>query len=73
MLIAIDKRGSINLPSEIRKKMHLETGTYLDLTVLEGGAIVLSPVTVYPTVRLSDEALKKLQAARESGKAGMPE
>lgn len=72
MLIAIDKRGSINLPASLRKKMKLEAGCYLDMEVLEGGTIVLNPVAVYPTVLLNEEGLKKLQEARKSGKTGMP-
>ncbi len=73
MLIAIDKRGSINLPAAIRKKMKLEYGCYLDMEVMEGGTIVLNPVAVYPTVQLNEEGLKKLQEARKSGKTTMPE
>ena len=73
MLIAIDKRGSINIPASLRKQIGLEIGSYLKLEVVEGGMIVLSPVAVYPTVQLSDKGLKKLQEARESGKAAMPE
>lgn len=73
MLIAIDKRGSINLPASIRKKMKLESGCYLDMEVLEGGTIVLNPVAVYPTVQLNEEGLIKLQEARKSGKTVMPE
>ncbi len=73
MLIAIDKRGSINLPAAIRKKMNLESGCYLDMEVMEGGTIVLNPVAVYPTVQLNEEGLKKLLEARKSGKTTMPE
>jgi len=40
MLVTIDKRGSINLPSTIRKETRLDTRTHLDIEVLEGGAIV---------------------------------
>ena len=50
MLVTIDKRGSINLPSTIRKETGLDTGTHLDIEVLEGGSIVLTPVAIYPTV-----------------------
>ncbi len=72
MLVAIDKRGSVNLPSAIRKEMGLETGTHLDLEVLEGGAIVLTPVAIYPTVKLSGKGLEKLVQARKSGTVEMP-
>ncbi|MEK6528551.1 MAG: hypothetical protein AABZ36_06705 [Nitrospirota bacterium] len=73
MLIAIDKRGSINLPVSLRSEMKLESGSYLNLEVLGGGTIVLSPVAVYPTVQLNEQGLKKLQEARKSGKTEMPE
>jgi len=72
MLVAIDKRGSINLPSTIRKEMGLDTGTHLDLEVLEGGSIVLTPVAIYPTVKLNEKGLKKLTEARKSGTVKMP-
>ena len=72
MLVAIDKRGSINLPSTIRKGMGLDIGTRLDLEVLDGGSIVLTPVAIYPTVRLNKKGLKKLSEARKSGTMKMP-
>ncbi len=73
MLITIDKRGSINLPLAIRKELGLEQGTNLDLTVEEGGRITLHPVVIYRTVRLNDQGLAKLKAARESGTGEMPD
>ncbi|MBI4690016.1 MAG: AbrB/MazE/SpoVT family DNA-binding domain-containing protein [Nitrospirae bacterium] len=73
MLIAIDKRGSINLPTAVRKRFKLEKGTYLDLSFSKGGAIVLSPVEIYPTVRLNDKGIAKLQEARHSGRRKLPE
>lgn len=72
MLVTIDKRGSINLPSTIRKEMGLDTGTHLDIEVLEGGSIVLTPVAIYPTVKLNEKGLKKLAEARKSGTVKMP-
>lgn len=72
MLITIDKRGSINLPAAIRKKLGLEKGTYLDMSLSKGGAIVLSPVEIYPTIRLSDKGLAKLREGRKSGKGKLP-
>jgi AbrB family looped-hinge helix DNA binding protein len=72
MLVTIDKRGSINLPSTIRKETGLDTGTHLDIEVLEGGSIVLTPVAIYPTVKLNEKGLKKLAEARKSGTVKMP-
>jgi len=72
MLVAIDKRGSINLPSTIRKEMGLHTGTHLDIEVLDGGSIVLTPVAIYPAVKLNEKGLRKLTEARKSGTMQMP-
>ena len=72
MIIAIDKRGSINLPASLRKELGLKNGDHLDLSVEEGGVIILQPVVVYPTVRLSEQGLAKLKEARESGLSEMP-
>lgn len=72
MIIAIDKRGSINLPAGLRKELGLKNGDHLDLSVEEGGVITLQPVTIYPTVRLSEQGLAKLKEARESGLSEMP-
>jgi AbrB family looped-hinge helix DNA binding protein len=73
MLVSIDKRGSISLPAAVRKDLNLLPGTFLDLTILDGGNLALSPVAVYPTVRLSDKGLAKLNEARQSGSAEMPD
>lgn len=72
MLVTIDKRGSINLPSAIRKEIGLDTGTHLDIEILEGGSIVLTPVAIYPAVKLNEKGLKKLTEARKSGTVEMP-
>jgi len=72
MLITIDKRGSINLPKAIRKELGLEQGTYLDVTIEDGGKITLHPVAIYRTVQLSEKGLGKLREARESGRGDLP-
>ena len=72
MLIAIDKRGSINLPTSIRKELGLANGAYLDVQVVEGGAVVMQPVEIFRTVRLAKQGLTKLKEARQSGATDMP-
>ena len=72
MLIAIDKRGSINLPAALRKELGLKNGAYLDLSVSEGGVVVLQSVEIFRSVRLAKQGLDKLNEARQSGKAEMP-
>ena len=73
MLITIDKRGSVNLPAVLRKELGLSAGSYLDLTVEEGGAIILHPVSIFPSLRLNDQGLEKLREARESGRGKLPQ
>ena len=73
MLIAIDKRGSINLPASVRRDLGLETGTYLDMEIGDGGTIHLHPVSVHRTVRLNEAGIKRLKEARESGAGRIPE
>lgn len=48
MLIAIDKRGAINLPPVILERLGLERGQYLELTVGADGRIVLEPAILSP-------------------------
>ena len=72
MLIAIDKRGSINLPAALRKELGLKNGAYLDMTVVEGGVVILQPVEIFRSVRLAKQGLDKLNEARQSGNADMP-
>lgn len=73
MLITIDKRGSVSLPAEVRKSLGLQPGTHLDLQVVEGGALLLNPVVIYPTLRLNEKGIDKLREARESGTDRLPE
>ena len=73
MLVSIDKRGSISLPAAVRKDLNLKPGTFLNLTILDGGNLALSPVAVYPTVRLSEKGLDKLVEARRSSSDKLPD
>jgi AbrB family looped-hinge helix DNA binding protein len=73
MLVSVDKRGSIALPVALRKSLNLLPGTFLDLSVIEGGNLTLSPVAIYPTVRLSEQGLAKLAEARQGGTTDMPD
>ncbi|MBW1775131.1 MAG: AbrB/MazE/SpoVT family DNA-binding domain-containing protein [Deltaproteobacteria bacterium] len=72
MLVTIDKRGSINLPANLRKELGIKSGSHLDVEVMEGGAIVLRPVIIYPTTKLNDMGLAKLQEARKNGTGKLP-
>jgi AbrB family looped-hinge helix DNA binding protein len=73
MLIAIDRYGSITLPASVRKEFGLEKESYLELSVEDGGFIVLQPVTVHRAVRLNEKGLGMIEEARKSGTAELPE
>lgn len=73
MIINIDKRGSVNIPASIRKELGLKSGDYMDLSIEEGGMIVLQPVTIYPAIQLNEKGLGKLEQARASGNGSMPD
>ncbi len=72
MLIGIYKRGSINLPVEVRKEFGLDSGSYLDLSIEKGGAIVLHPVSIYRNIKVSEAGSKKLNEGRKSGRGKLP-
>lgn len=72
MIIAIDKRGSVNLPVSLRKELGLKSGDRLDLSLAEGGIIVLQPVAIYPTAKVSEKGLNRLKEARESEAGELP-
>ena len=73
MLITIDKRGSISLPAPLRRELGLRKGSHLNLEIQNGGAILLQPVSIYPSIRLNEDGLSKLKAARKSEKGKMPD
>jgi len=72
MLVQIDQRGSLNLPTKIRKSLGLEKGSSLELEIEEGGSITLHPVEIHRTVRLSNQGLEKISEARSSGEGELP-
>ncbi len=66
MIVTIDKRGSISLPASIRKDLGIKQGSHLELSIEPGGALLLSPVEFYRTVKLNPTGLSKLEEARAS-------
>jgi len=72
MLVQIDQRGSLNLPIKIRQSLGLKKGSNFELEVAEGGDIILHPVEIHRTVRLSNQGLEKISEARQSGEGELP-
>lgn len=72
MLVTVDKRGSISLPSSMRKDLGIKPGTHLELSVEPGGAISLYPIEIYRTIKLNDCGLLKLKEARNSEIGELP-
>lgn len=73
MLITIDKRGSINLPTSVRKELGIRPGTHMELVMEAGGGITLFPVEIYRSIKLNDSGLLKLNEARASETTSFPE
>jgi AbrB family looped-hinge helix DNA binding protein len=72
MLVTVDKRGSISLPSSTRKDLGIKPGTHLEISVEPGGVISLYPVEIYRTIKLNEAGLLKLKEARDSETARIP-
>ena len=72
MLVQIDQRVSLNLPVKIRQSLGLKKGSNFELEVAEGGDIILHPVEIHRTVRLSNQGLEKISEARQSGEGELP-
>ena len=60
------------MPAALRRQLGLEIGSYLDLQLAEGGLVVLQPVEIVKSIRLSETGLEKLSEARKSGTTKMP-
>ena len=65
--VMIDKRGSITLPSWLRKKLNLKQRDLLEVEIAPGGTIFSHKVKPVREILLSPEGLQKLAEARESG------
>ena len=73
MLVTLDKRGSISLPISIRKELGAEPGTPFEIVLEPGGNIALYPVEIYRKVRVNAAGAHKLEQARSSEAASLPD
>ncbi len=73
MIVALDKYGNVTLPGPVREKLGLDEESYLELTVVDDGIIMLQPVSVQRTIRLNEKGQKKIEEARESGIGEFPD
>ncbi len=73
MFVTVDKRGSVNLPSSLRKDLGIGPGSHLELSVEPGGAISLHPVEFFRKIKLNDSGLQKLKDARNSEPSKFPD
>ena len=73
MIVTMDKRGSINLPASIRKTLEIKQGSHLELSMEPGGGLSLHPVKFYRTIKLNASGLDKLNKARSSETAQLPD
>ena len=70
MILTLQKRGTITVTSELRKKLGIVSGDTLHADV-KNGKLVLTPVDFIPrTLELSPEGVKKETEAEEDIKHG---
>lgn len=58
MVVSINSRGTLTLPSEIRKELDIKESDFFDIKILNG-EIVITPVIVMPKRKLSELGIKK--------------
>lgn len=64
MVVSLSSRGTLTLPSDIRKKLDLKDGDYFDLRVSKG-KIVITPVMIIPKSKLTEAGKIKEREASE--------
>lgn len=69
MVISVNSRGTLTLPSDIRKKLKIKEGDHFDIDV-QGGQIIITPVMIIPKIELSAKGHLKEKEATEQIKAG---
>ena len=68
MVVSINSRGTLTLPSNIRKELNIKDGDYFQIDI-NAGKIVITPVVIVPKNQLSEKGKKKEKEASESIKA----
>lgn len=69
MVISVNSRGTLTLPSDVRKKLNIKEGDYFDIAI-SSGKIIITPVAIVPKNQLSEKGKKKEKEASENIKSG---
>lgn len=62
-IVKLGKKGQLNVPRGVMKRLGLEGGEAMLVEVDEEGAILLRPAGVYPLELYSDERVREFLAA----------
>lgn len=68
MLVSVNSRGTLTLPSDIRKKLDIKDGDHFQIDI-KSGKIVITPVVIFPKIKLSEKGRKKEREADENIKS----
>lgn len=62
MVVSINSRGTLTLPSDVRKKLNIKGGDHFQIDI-KSGQIIITPVLIVPKTQLSSEGLIKEKEA----------
>jgi antitoxin MazE len=64
MVVSVNSRGTLTLPSDIRKKLNIKEGDHFQIDI-KSGKIIITPVFLIPKNQLSDKGkLKEKEASK---------
>ena len=65
MVVSVNSRGTLTLPSDIRKKLNIKEGDHFQIDI-KAGKIIITPVVIVPKAQLSEKGkLKEKQASED--------
>ena len=65
MVVSVNSRGTLTLPSDIRKKLNIKDGDYFQIDI-KSGKIVITPVVIVPKHQLSESGKQKeIEASKQ--------
>ena len=69
MVVSLGSRGTLTLPSNIRKKLDLKDGDHFEITISKG-KIVITPVMIIPKTKLTEKGKTKEREASQEIREG---
>ncbi|MFN8670655.1 MAG: AbrB/MazE/SpoVT family DNA-binding domain-containing protein [Candidatus Sericytochromatia bacterium] len=71
MLVSVDSRGTLTLPSQIRKELEIKEGDHFNIEI-KLGKIIITSVFIIPKNQLSEAGKNKEKEASENIKKLKP-